>query len=234
MRGALGDGQPTLAERPRAAQSKAHCWASIVRLSNVSTVRRPAPAPDRLLAAARLAFARDGFQGASTHAIAKAAGVPQGLVRHHFGSKEGLWCAVVERGLAEVRVELEALPSGLTVAAWTAIVDQHLALAAVLLHALLEGGAHAEHAAEHAAPVLAHLQELQRSAQPYADGALLPMWLLASVAVPLLRRAGAQQPWVARSQEIDRLFGWLCGGGVPQTPGPFAMHGARSRLRGAS
>lgn len=187
-----------------------------------------------MLAAARLAFARVGYEGASTHAIAKAAGVPQGLVRHHFGSKEGLWCAVVERGLAEVRVALEALPSGLTVAAWMTIVEQHLALAAVLLHALLEGGPHAEHAAQHAAPVLGHLRELQRGAQPYADEALLPMWLLASVAVPLLRRAGAQEPWVARSQQLDRLFAWLCGGGAPQAPGPFAMHAARSRLRGAS
>lgn len=196
---------------------------------------RVTSAPDRLLSAAAVAFARAGFEGASTHAIAKAAGVPQGLVRHHFGSKDGLWCAVVDRGLAEVESELGALPSGLTVAAWAAIVDRHVPLASVLVQALLEGGPRAERAAERAASVWTQLRALQRSAQPYADEALLPMWLLASLAVPLLRRVGGEAaPWATRSQEIDRLFAWLCGPAGSGALGPFAVHAARSRLRGTS
>jgi len=198
-------------------------------------MRRAAPASERLLSAALQAFARTGFEGASTHGIAKLAGVPQGLVRHHFGSKEGLWSAVVETGTSAVCRELEALASGLTVAAWTTIVERHLSLAAVLVHALLEGGARAEQAMERAAPIWRQLRVLQRTAQPLADETLLPMWLLASVAVPLLRRAtSGDLPWMTRSQEIDRLFAWLCGGGPPQGCGPFAVHAARSRLRGTS
>lgn len=35
-------------------------------------------------------FARDGYDRATTRAIAKTAGVSQGLLRHHYGSKEAL------------------------------------------------------------------------------------------------------------------------------------------------
>lgn len=191
-----------------------------------------ATAAERLLQAAEAAFERAGFEGASTHAIAKAAGAPQGLVRHHFGSKEGLWSAVVERGLAQVQAELEGQPSGITVAAWVEIVERHHALAAVLLHALLGGGSRAGLAAKRAAPIVRELRALQHRVQPYADDALLPMWLLASTAVPLLRRAGDATPRATRAQEVDRLFAWLCGAPPQQAPGPFAMHAARSWLRG--
>ena len=57
------------------------------------------PQPDgreRILAAAIRAFADVGYDGASTAGIARAAGVAQPLVHHHFGSKEGLWRAAVE------------------------------------------------------------------------------------------------------------------------------------------
>mgnify|MGYP002624023627 CR=1 FL=1 len=49
-----------------------------------------------LLEAAMRQFARHGFQGASLRAIAADAGVSHGLIRHHFGSKEALWRAVVD------------------------------------------------------------------------------------------------------------------------------------------
>jgi TetR/AcrR family transcriptional regulator len=53
-----------------------------------------------LLRAGQTAFARYGFQGASLRKIAAVAGVDPGLASHHFGSKEALWQAVIER-LAE-------------------------------------------------------------------------------------------------------------------------------------
>jgi TetR/AcrR family transcriptional regulator len=112
-------------------------------LNSLSFMRRPGSGSERLLESALSAFAAHGFEGASTHAIAEAAGAPQGLVRHHFGTKEGLWSAVVDRGLADAIADLDALGEGLTVAGWVAIVERHTALAAVLLHALLEGGARA-------------------------------------------------------------------------------------------
>lgn len=43
------------------------------------------------MAEALIAFARDGFEGASTREIAAAAGVNHSLIPYHFGSKDGLW-----------------------------------------------------------------------------------------------------------------------------------------------
>ena len=45
----------------------------------------------RILHAAIQAFARDGFEGASTRQIAALAGENQGLITYHFGKKETLW-----------------------------------------------------------------------------------------------------------------------------------------------
>lgn len=50
-----------------------------------------------LLRAGQSAFARYGYEGASLRSIAAAANVDPALVAHHFGSKEALWTAVVER-----------------------------------------------------------------------------------------------------------------------------------------
>lgn len=61
---------------------------------------RPVPSPfgnsrgarsvQRILDAAASLFGRDGFQGASMNAVAKAAGVSKGLLHYHFESKEHL------------------------------------------------------------------------------------------------------------------------------------------------
>jgi len=51
---------------------------------------------DEILRAATLAFAERGYAGTTTAAVARAAGVTQPLVHHHFGSKESLWHAVVD------------------------------------------------------------------------------------------------------------------------------------------
>src|SRR5260370_22785594 len=65
-----------------------------------------------LLKAGQSAFARHGFEGASLRGIAAAAGVDPALAAHHFGSKEALWDAVIERlalYLAPYIVELQEL-----------------------------------------------------------------------------------------------------------------------------
>ena len=65
-----------------------------------------------LLKAGQSAFARHGFEGASLRAIAAGAGVDPALAAHHFGSKEALWEAVIERlalYLAPYIVELREL-----------------------------------------------------------------------------------------------------------------------------
>ncbi|WP_322048686.1 TetR/AcrR family transcriptional regulator [Paraburkholderia sp. J67] len=60
---------------------------------------------DSLLRGARQTFATQGYEGTSVREIARLAGVDPALMSHHFGSKEGLWTAVVE----QLSVQLEPL-----------------------------------------------------------------------------------------------------------------------------
>jgi AcrR family transcriptional regulator len=58
-----------------------------------------------LLAAAAEEFARNGPKGARIQAIVQRAGVNERMIYHHFGSKDGLYAAVLEaqtHGLVEV------------------------------------------------------------------------------------------------------------------------------------
>jgi TetR/AcrR family transcriptional regulator len=52
---------------------------------------------DSLLRGARQMFAMQGYEGTSVREIARLASVDPALMSHHFGSKEGLWTAVVEQ-----------------------------------------------------------------------------------------------------------------------------------------
>ena len=54
-------------------------------------------ARDRILDAAELIFADDGFSGAAMKTIAQRADVAQGLLHYHFQNKEGLYAAVIAR-----------------------------------------------------------------------------------------------------------------------------------------
>lgn len=212
----------------------------------MSSVRRLAPVSQRLLDAAERCFAQHGFEGASTRAIAAQAGAPQGLVRHHFGSKEGLWAAVLARGVEAAAAELDGADgagSPLTVAGWLAIVERRAELAAVVLHALLEGGPRAELARQVLAPVLERVRALHRRAQPLADERLFVLWLAASLAGPLTRQLGrrtaraaregqAAGDTPARARELDVLFAWLIGPAAPPGLGPFAVATAHAALRG--
>lgn len=192
---------------------------------------------ERLLAAALEAFAARGFEGASTRSIAEAAAAPQGLVRHHFASKEGLWLAVVDGAIAKAAADLDQQPGGLTVAAWVALAEQHAELAGVLVHAVLEGGARAELARVKAAPLVERLTAFQAQAQPHAGAEQRLLWLAASLALPLLRRGVgslAEPTSLGHGRAIDVLFTWLTSTPAPRAAGPFALNTARSHLRGTS
>jgi AcrR family transcriptional regulator len=63
----------------------------------------PADTPTRIVEAALAAFARHGFDGASTRDIAAAAGVNQGLITYHFAGKEQLWRAAVDHVFERLR-----------------------------------------------------------------------------------------------------------------------------------
>jgi AcrR family transcriptional regulator len=70
---------------------------------------QPEQAPEarqRLLAVAREAFARQGFDGASIRTITGVAEVNLGAVTYHFGSKERLYHAVLEELFGPLRVRI--------------------------------------------------------------------------------------------------------------------------------
>ena len=58
--------------------------------------RAPAEKREALLAAARRLFAEAGYDATSTQQIATVAGVSEGILFHHFGSKRGLFEKVTE------------------------------------------------------------------------------------------------------------------------------------------
>src|SRR5262249_1824395 len=57
----------------------------------------PAPSRDAILDAAERLFADSGFDGTSMRSIAEAAGVAQGLLHYHFGTKERLFAENVHK-----------------------------------------------------------------------------------------------------------------------------------------
>jgi TetR/AcrR family transcriptional regulator len=67
--------------------------------------RDPDATRQKLLTAARQAFARQGLAGARVDDIALGAGVNKQLVYHHFGDKDGLYLAVLEWIYEEIRTK---------------------------------------------------------------------------------------------------------------------------------
>ncbi|MEN8163194.1 MAG: TetR/AcrR family transcriptional regulator [Acidobacteriota bacterium] len=64
---------------------------------SVASTPRGQATREKLLNAALRLFGERGYDGVTTHDIAREAGVSQGLIRFHFGSKGGLREAVDER-----------------------------------------------------------------------------------------------------------------------------------------
>jgi len=64
------------------------------KLTRVSKATR-----QKIVKAASRAFARDGYEGASIRAIVADAEVNQAAINYHFGSKEGLYRAVLQTAL---------------------------------------------------------------------------------------------------------------------------------------
>lgn len=66
------------------------------KVSPGTYTRAPAQKRELLLQAARQLFVQRGFEATSTQMIAKVAGVSEGILFHHFGSKRGLFEALVD------------------------------------------------------------------------------------------------------------------------------------------
>lgn len=65
------------------------------------------PTPERILDAAETLFAERGYDGVSTRAITDQAGVRLNLLSYHFGTKERLFRAVIDRRLDVLMGESE-------------------------------------------------------------------------------------------------------------------------------
>ncbi len=179
-----------------------------------------APAPERILSAALQAFATLGFDGATTRAIAGAAGVPQGLVTYHYASKQALWEAAVDwvfRALAtDISATLEALRD----------VDPATRLRAVMKRFVRFSAAHPElhrfmvHEGSHDGPRLhwlvdRHLRPLFeastgliRAAAPTADAAHLHYLMLGAAThsfavAPEFRRLTQRDPFAPAMVEAQ-------------------------------
>jgi len=95
-----------------------------------------------LLDAALVEFARHGLAGARTSAIAARAGVNKQLISHHFGGKEGLYRALIERWLeAESEYGGDAMQLADVAAAYARSAAEDSELHRLVLRASIDGEA---------------------------------------------------------------------------------------------
>jgi TetR/AcrR family transcriptional regulator len=114
------------------------------------TQRAPGRRPEAAAEGSRRAiFAQQGFDAVSLRAIAQRAGLTHGLLRHHFGSKEDVWLAVVGAANAEYhqalgvleRSEGDPLAQGRALMeTLSQISEQHPDIARLLFHESVVGG----------------------------------------------------------------------------------------------
>jgi TetR/AcrR family acrAB operon transcriptional repressor len=81
---------------------------------DVATARREqtsGESRDRILAAAAELFADRGYRQTTFADVAERSGISRGSIPWHFGSKEGLLLAVLERSVLELQPDLENPPA---------------------------------------------------------------------------------------------------------------------------
>lgn len=155
---------------------------------------------DQILRAAVEAFAERGFDGTSTAAVARAAGVTQPLVHHHFGSKRGLYDAVLDAlfgpmldRVREAMAEVEAGPpeAGLRhlLASLTLAMAAEPALARLLV---VEGGREGEAStalwARWGGPVDEIIGPIAEHAVATKQAPDVPRWMLISLVLGAVSR----------------------------------------------
>jgi AcrR family transcriptional regulator len=200
-----------------------------------------------LLWSARALFAQRGFDGASTRQIADRAKVQQGLVRHHFGSKDALWREVVAAGLAQLDAAVAGAdaesphePSGLAVRCGDAWLEQR-ELVSLVLHALLEPGERREwllaqlDASTAATALLARVQATRDREPSAEERALLALRTLVVCALPLLasgwhalQGSALDAASIARLQQIA-WTGLRAPSPAMRNPGPWSLAAAARR-----
>jgi len=135
-----------------------------------------------ILGAAEREFARAGFNGATTAAIAEAAGLPKANVHYYFGSKHALYREVLSRTLHDWLVPLDALmPEADPREALAGYIRAKMAMSAgrpdasrVFANELLHG-----------APVLGELMRTELRATVRRKAAVIDGWIAAGRMAPV-------------------------------------------------
>lgn len=87
-------------------QAGSYGWVAMAGdTSNGVTRRNPEETRRRILEAATAEFSRVGFEGGRIDRIARSARANQRMIYHYFGDKAGLYVAVLEEALGQLRVE---------------------------------------------------------------------------------------------------------------------------------
>ncbi|MBS1818020.1 MAG: TetR/AcrR family transcriptional regulator [Acidobacteria bacterium] len=114
----------------------------------------PRPArvsPDRILDAAALEFAARGYAGARVDHIARRGRVNKAMLYYHFGSKQGLYRALLRRTFGAIAADLQAIASGpldpasrldAAVSAFVRHIETHAHFPSIMLREVAEGGTH--------------------------------------------------------------------------------------------
>lgn len=123
--------------------------------------------------AALAVFAERGFAGASLRDIAAKAGSAHGLIRHHFGSKDGIWRAAVDHAISrhlralEPHMQRAADPGADPLAAGRATVRDSLTMMAchpeivrLILHEGMVASPHLTYALDRFGPIGDAMQPL--------------------------------------------------------------------------
>lgn len=130
-------------------------------------------AREELLDVAQRAFAERGFEATGMRDITDQAGVAHGMVRHHFGSKNGLWRAVVDRAVDRYRTALVSYATAenehprdvraatrAAVHAFLTVNAQHPDLLRLTLHESVRGGERLDYLLQQYQPVAALMAPL--------------------------------------------------------------------------
>ncbi len=167
-----------------------------------------------IVAAALEVFAEVGFDGASLRDIAARAGSTHGLIRHYFGSKEGVWRAVVDAANEEYSSAVEPLlaqsagQEGAAVETVKAVLRgvilvsaRHPETVRLLMHEGAKGGARLDHILDGIAPQRALMEPLFLEARRQGflrrfDGDQFFLFILTAGAMPF-----------ALSELTNRLYG---------------------------
>jgi len=129
-----------------------------------------------ILAAASRQFASYGYKGASLREIAMEAEATHGLIRHHFGSKEDLWQAVMDHFITKVELEHQPLLATIAqrepiellkgfAANYVRVSAKYPSVSKIIMNDCSEAGPHLDYVVERLLPVHKAIEPIFHAAQ---------------------------------------------------------------------